>query len=213
MQIKCNAEKPVCANCTIYEKECSYEPISEEAKEAGRERHHRVKRRREQEKQRQPGGRRGHQRQGSSASLSAADQGDSSPATTPVSQRPRGLARQDEEKDRRQRQEDPAASRASLKPSETVDLEGSNDARDGPSVGTPWPATQEHASSEAQVARILVSANGESSYHGRTSALFEDNIQERPNGKEQHPRMPDDWVERGLVAEAVRQRRPLPIPA
>src|SRR5687768_18312806 len=32
---------------------------------------------------------------------------------------------------------------------------------------------------EARVARILVSANGVSSYHGRTSALFEDNVQER----------------------------------
>jgi hypothetical protein len=46
-----------------------------------------------------------------------------------------------------------------------------------------------------------------SSYHGRTSALFEDNVQERAPAGEKRPRMPDDWVERGLVAEAVRQRK------
>ncbi|PGH03228.1 hypothetical protein AJ79_07423 [Helicocarpus griseus UAMH5409] len=63
-------------------------------------------------------------------------------------------------------------------------------------------------SSEASVARILVSANGVSSYHGRTSALFEDNnVHERPTGADHCPRMPDDWVERGLVAEAARQRQ------
>ncbi|KND89434.1 Nitrogen assimilation transcription factor nirA [Tolypocladium ophioglossoides CBS 100239] len=51
---------------------------------------------------------------------------------------------------------------------------------------------------DARVARILVSANGVSSYHGRTSALFEDNAPERSTGGEHRPRMPDDWVERGL---------------
>lgn len=61
--------------------------------------------------------------------------------------------------------------------------------------------------SEARVARILVSANGVSSYHGRTSTLFEDNAQERPQANEGRPRLPDDWVEKGLVAEAARQRR------
>jgi hypothetical protein len=56
------------------------------------------------------------------------------------------------------------------------------------------------------VARVLVHANGESSYHGRTSALFEDNAQERPVEQEVQPRMPDHWVERGLIAEAAKQR-------
>lgn len=60
--------------------------------------------------------------------------------------------------------------------------------------------------SEAGVARILVSANGVSSYHGRTSALFEDQAQERPTAADHRPRMADDWVERGLVAEAAKQR-------
>ncbi|KAM6504683.1 hypothetical protein FSOLCH5_015185 [Fusarium solani] len=60
---------------------------------------------------------------------------------------------------------------------------------------------------DAGVARVLVLANGESSYHGRTSALFEDNVQERTAGQDAHPRMPDRWVERGLIAEAARQRQ------
>jgi len=51
-----------------------------------------------------------------------------------------------------------------------------------------------------------VLANGESTYHGRTSALFEDNAQERPVEQEVQPRMPDHWVERGLIAEAAKQR-------
>ncbi len=60
--------------------------------------------------------------------------------------------------------------------------------------------------SEAGVARILVSANGVSSYHGRTSALFEDQAQDRPIAADDRPWMADDWVERGLVAEAAKQR-------
>ncbi|RDW74323.1 fungal specific transcription factor domain-containing protein [Aspergillus mulundensis] len=63
------------------------------------------------------------------------------------------------------------------------------------------------ASSEPGVARVLISANGASSYHGRTSAFFEDNVPDRLTGPDQPPRMPDDWVERGLVAEAAKQRQ------
>lgn len=74
------------------------------------------------------------------------------------------------------------------------------------SLGSSWQSRQDTTAEEARVARILVSANGVSSYHGRTSALFEDNVQDRAVGGDQQPRMPDDWVERGLVAEAVRQR-------
>lgn len=70
-----------------------------------------------------------------------------------------------------------------------------------------WGSAAPSRVSEASVARILVSANGVSSYHGRTSALFEDNVQDRPVGADNHPRMSDEWVERGLVAEAARQRK------
>lgn len=75
------------------------------------------------------------------------------------------------------------------------------------STTQPWQPAQASTDEEARVARILVSANGVSSYHGRTSALFEDNAQDRPVAGEKDTRMPDDWVERGLVAEAVRQRK------
>lgn len=75
----------------------------------------------------------------------------------------------------------------------------------------PGQAFRPSRAPEASVARILVSANGVSSYHGRTSALFEDNVQERPIAGESCPRMPDDWVERGLVAEAARQRASIPL--
>lgn len=62
-------------------------------------------------------------------------------------------------------------------------------------------------SPDPRVSRIVVSANGVSSYHGRTSALFEDSVPERQPVGEVQPRMPDDWVERGLVAEAARQSK------
>ncbi|UKZ74767.1 hypothetical protein TrVFT333_002437 [Trichoderma virens FT-333] len=56
------------------------------------------------------------------------------------------------------------------------------------------------------VSRLVVSANGVSSYHGRTSALFDENLPDRLPG-EFRPRMPDEWVEKGLVAEAAKQRQ------
>jgi hypothetical protein len=56
------------------------------------------------------------------------------------------------------------------------------------------------------VSRIFVAANGASSYHGRTSTLFDDNSHDRP-ATEVRPKMPDEWIEKGLVAEAARQRQ------
>lgn len=52
---------------------------------------------------------------------------------------------------------------------------------------------------------MVVSANGVSSYHGRTSTLFEEAIQERTLAAESRPSMPDEWTEKGLVAEAAKQ--------
>ncbi|KAK2729555.1 fungal specific transcription factor domain-containing protein [Colletotrichum kahawae] len=62
-------------------------------------------------------------------------------------------------------------------------------------------------SHRAGVSRIVVSANGVSSYHGRTSALFEESLQERTSVADLRPRMPDEWIEKGLVAEAAKQRQ------
>jgi hypothetical protein len=57
-----------------------------------------------------------------------------------------------------------------------------------------------------RVSSTVLSAGGMSSYHGRTSTLFEENPQDRINA-EVRPRMPEEWVEKGLVAEAARQRQ------
>lgn len=70
----------------------------------------------------------------------------------------------------------------------------------------PENSAERVSSHRGDVSRIVVSANGVSSYHGRTSALFEENPQERFSVADLRPRMPDDWVEKGLVAETAKQR-------
>ncbi|UNI25023.1 hypothetical protein JDV02_010731 [Purpureocillium takamizusanense] len=183
-QIKCNNVRPVCANCTTYEQECIYEPISDTAKVAGRARHLRSKNSRPR-----LGG--ASRKASSSSSQAAALTAAVSPATaTAVSS---SSTREDERESPR------------------VDGGSEEDAppRAG-AAGSLKDASQEASraptAEEVRVARILVSANGVSSYHGRTSTLFEDsNPPDRPAGGDCRPRMSDDWVERGLVAEAVRQ--------
>ncbi|MBE3043794.1 hypothetical protein IMZ48_14715 [Candidatus Bathyarchaeota archaeon] len=59
------------------------------------------------------------------------------------------------------------------------------------------------------ISRIVVSPNGMSSYHGQTSTHFEESLPERAPAADARPRMPDDWVEKGLVAEAAKQRTSL----
>ncbi|KAL4811446.1 fungal-specific transcription factor domain-containing protein [Aspergillus unguis] len=142
-KIKCNSERPVCVNCKTYGRDCIYEPISERARELGRDRHERARHRTPRERSDLTYG-----TQESSPSQSVQD----------------------------------VASRNQTE-------------NDVPASSTPG------------VARILVSANGISSYHGRTSAFFEDHIPDRQTGLDQPPRMSDDWVQRGLVAEAAKQRQ------
>lgn len=60
------------------------------------------------------------------------------------------------------------------------------------------------------VSRIVVSSNGVSSYHGRTSTLYEEHGQDRGAAADAQPRMSDDWIGKGLVAEAARQRTIMP---
>ncbi|KAH7234230.1 fungal-specific transcription factor domain-containing protein [Fusarium solani] len=161
--IKCNGQRPSCANCQTHDKECVYQPVPDVVKEAGRERHQRMKRR------------------------SNRHRTDSADRVRPPS---------------------PAASSSGnghgAEPPGTVT--GHAQQRSGDGVvddDGPWDA----AASTSRVARVLVLANGKSSYHGRTSALFEDNVQDRLVGQDARPRMPDQWVERGLMAEAARQRQ------
>ena len=71
-------------------------------------------------------------------------------------------------------------------------------------VTSPGSAEISARAGQHGVSRIVVSANGVPSYHGRTSALFEENLQDRP--PDLRPKMSDEWVEKGLVAESARQR-------
>lgn len=56
------------------------------------------------------------------------------------------------------------------------------------------------------VSRIVI-ANGMSSYHGRTSTLFDENVHHDGPTATVRPKIPEQWIENGLVAEATRQRQ------
>lgn len=58
----------------------------------------------------------------------------------------------------------------------------------------------------SNVSHIVVSSNGVASYHGRTSTLFEENYNDRPSSGTSS-RVPEEWVEKGLICEAARQRQ------
>lgn len=166
-------------NCKAFGHDCSYEPVSQDAKEAGRERHDRSKRRK-------TGSHNGSIDPEEGPSDQDGDQG-----ACGLTGRTRRQASSAEV----QRDEDAGGDDDNSAPSASIRVETS----------TPKPAFRSVRAPGTSVARILVSANGVSSYHGRTSALFEDNP-DRPAAGDARPRMPDDWVERGLVAEAARQR-------
>lgn len=53
----------------------------------------------------------------------------------------------------------------------------------------------------------IVTEKGMSSYHGRTSTLFDENAHHDRPTAEVRPKMPEQWIENGLVAEATRQRQ------
>lgn len=203
-QIKCNGQRPSCINCQTYEKDCVYEPVPDVNKAEGRQRHQRLK------------------SKNRSASVKARTVSPSASATS-------GVLRQSNEVPA------PASassatgdSEAAAVPDERSSQQSRRKSHDGtrgrgssssgdtkPAAVAPrqqsWQEPAPDSSSRPMdpgVARLLVLANGESSYHGRTSALFEDNAQdqERPVEQEGNPRMPDHWVERGLIAEAAKQR-------
>ncbi|KAF5240030.1 hypothetical protein FAUST_4614 [Fusarium austroamericanum] len=204
-KIKCNGQRPSCINCQTYEKDCVYEPVPDVNKAEGRQRHQRLK------------------SKNRSASVKARTVSPSASATS-------GVLRQSNEVPA------PASassatgdSEAAAVPDERSSQQSRRKSHDGtrgrgssssgdtkPAAVAPrqqsWQEPAPDSSSRPMdpgVARLLVLANGESSYHGRTSALFEDNAQdqERPVEQEGNPRMPDHWVERGLIAEAAKQRQ------
>lgn len=79
----------------------------------------------------------------------------------------------------------------------------------GPSdVGKRGEPSLNHA--QSSVSRIYISANGDSSYHGLTSTLFDDaptdrRGQMRPN----NPQIPLEHVSKRLMGEAAYQSRPI----
>lgn len=62
------------------------------------------------------------------------------------------------------------------------------------------------AERSVSVSRI-VTEKGMSSYHGRTSTLFDENASHDRPVSEPRPKMPEAWIENALVAEATRQRQ------
>ena len=71
-------------------------------------------------------------------------------------------------------------------------------------VTAPQSTTIQSANTRS-VSRIIFSDSGASSYHGQTSALFEENTQDRRKTKADA--IPTEWVEKGLMAEASLQRK------
>ncbi|KAF1926695.1 uncharacterized protein M421DRAFT_205023 [Didymella exigua CBS 183.55] len=71
---------------------------------------------------------------------------------------------------------------------------------------SPSRAHADSASRANSVSRIVVSSNGMPSYHGRTSTLFEESYHDRST-PEANSRMPEEWVGKGLIAEAACQRQ------
>ncbi|VUC32375.1 unnamed protein product [Clonostachys rosea] len=61
--------------------------------------------------------------------------------------------------------------------------------------------------SNQRLSRMLLSANGVPSYHGRTSALFEEVGGDRPMAGSNKPQVPEEWVEKSLVTKATKQRQ------
>ncbi|KAE8154425.1 fungal-specific transcription factor domain-containing protein [Aspergillus avenaceus] len=59
------------------------------------------------------------------------------------------------------------------------------------------------------VSRIFISPSGESSYHGRTSTLFDDTgtDQRELQSIVANPEMPVEWIKKGLMGEAAYQRQ------
>ncbi|KIW13395.1 hypothetical protein PV08_08583 [Exophiala spinifera] len=67
------------------------------------------------------------------------------------------------------------------------------------------PQNPDSSFQERSVSRIIFSDDGGSSYHGQTSALFEDNPYDRRKSKVAP--VPRQWVQKGLMAEAALQRQ------
>ncbi|KXJ90084.1 fungal-specific transcription factor domain-domain-containing protein [Microdochium bolleyi] len=103
---------------------------------------------------------------------------------------------------------EPASPRPSAPAVSTVSPHSSSHpAADAASEPGTTPATTAAPAQNPRVARIVDLADGGPSYHGRTSALFEESGAERAALGAPRPVMSDDWIEKGLVADATKQRQ------
>ncbi|KAG5977143.1 hypothetical protein E4U55_007026 [Claviceps digitariae] len=192
-KIKCNGAHPTCVNCQTYEQDCVYEPVGETAKEIGRRRHRAAKRQQSVHVCHSGTGCAGgacELRSRSSSSDHQHQPYDGKP-TFSVSEAPMTSA---------------AAASAAAAATMTTTVTKTRATSTPPRSSSPQTTP---AAVEGRVARILMSANGVSSYHSRTSTMYDDNALERTsdNNSHTHPQVSEEWVERGLVAEAARQRQ------
>ncbi|KAK8009481.1 hypothetical protein PG991_012032 [Apiospora marii] len=181
-QMKCNNEQPTCANCRTYGKDCTYEPLtaSHLTQHAASSEPRRISQHIRQRKVR--------------AAAISADQAqiESNPPRVEV-----GSPAFEGNRDT-----DAVPSSVLPKDPNPSGCQPPDNGRDPSSQPKP-PASS--GTYRPGVSRMVVSANGISSYHGRTSTLFEETIQERTSAAESRPSMPDEWTEKGLVAEAAKQ--------
>jgi hypothetical protein len=77
--------------------------------------------------------------------------------------------------------------------------------RDAPETPATPVTTGVLPTANRAVSRIIFSDNGASSYHGRTSALYEETGADRWGSKKDN--VPAEWVEKALIAEASLQRQ------
>ncbi|KAK8038689.1 hypothetical protein PG993_007100 [Apiospora rasikravindrae] len=180
LQIKCNTEQPTCVNCKTYGKDCTYEPLTVYSS-VNQQASSSVVPRRVSDRTR---------RRGVKTTVTPTLPGED--AASPD-------------------YDDPGDDITPSPPQHDVvgaSRDRTDNGRHDPSSNVKPPASSDIH--RPDVSRMVVSANGISSYHGRTSTLFEETVQERTSTAEARPRMPDEWTEKGLVAEAAKQAHRFP---
>ncbi|KAE8385361.1 hypothetical protein BDV23DRAFT_188320 [Aspergillus alliaceus] len=90
-------------------------------------------------------------------------------------------------------------------PGQKLSRTGVNSPATLPAVEEPGQPETTHST----VSRIFISPNGESSYHGRTSTLFDDTATDQRvlQSLVADPKKPREWIKKGLMGEAAYQRK------
>ncbi|KAL8297319.1 hypothetical protein RB597_006419 [Gaeumannomyces tritici] len=181
-KIKCNTEEPICSNCKVYGKDCVYEPTEDASPGAARVRSAR-----------------------SSPLTRATTRSATGDRPSPVTL---SVENEDAAGAVNGAVNGGTVPRASLTPGEGPADADTAVASSGQRSDRPSASSHGLPSSHStRVSRMVLSANGVSSYHGRTSALFEEPSHDRSGTEAPRPRLPGEWIEKGLVADAARQRQ------